>query len=154
MRLNGERVDLSRVTEKGYAHVPRQWRRGDRLQLTLPMPSERLRSDPRVEAAYGKVAVQRGPVVYCLEEADNGPFLHSVELPSSAALQPARRDDLPGGAVALKARGRAWDGKASSSELYARDGLPPATAPRDLVFIPYFAWANRQPGEMTVWVRE
>jgi uncharacterized protein len=154
MKLNGARMDLPRVTEKGYAHVPRQWRRGDRLQLVLPMPAERVRSDPRVEADFGKVAVQRGPLVYCLEEVDSGPFLHSVVLPAGAALEPVHRDDLPEGTVALRARGRAWDGKTPSSGLYWGDGRQPATTPRELVFIPYYAWANRQPGEMTVWVRE
>ncbi len=152
MKLNGARVDLSRVTEKGYAHLPRQWRRGDRLELLLPMPAERVRADPRVEAVFGKVAVQRGPLVYCLEEVDNGPFLHSVALPSGAAFQPTRRDGLPQDVVALQTRGRAWNGLNPPAGLYTRDGRPPATAPRELVFIPYYAWANRQQGEMTVWV--
>ncbi|HUJ77206.1 MAG TPA: beta-L-arabinofuranosidase domain-containing protein, partial [bacterium] len=154
MTLNGTRIDLPRALEKGYAHIPRQWRRGDMVQLTLPMPVERVRSDPRVEASFGRVAVQKGPLVYCLEEADNGPFLHSAVLPPGASFTPVKGQGLPDDVVALKARGRAWDGKAPSSPLYALDGKAPATASRELVFIPYYAWANRQPGEMTVWVRE
>jgi DUF1680 family protein len=154
MTLNGTGIDLSRAMEKGYAHVPRPWRRGDRLRLTLPMPAERMRSDPRVEASFGKVAVQKGPLVYCLEEADNGPFLHTAVLPAGARLAPVKLESLPDSVVALKTRGRAWEGKAGLSNLYAKDGKTPATVPRDLVFVPYYAWANRQPGEMTVWVRE
>ncbi len=154
LRINGSRFDLARAMEKGYAHMARRWSRGDRVQLILPMPAQRFRADPRVEADYGKVAVQRGPVVYCLEEADNGPFLHTAVLPSGARLESSRRDDLMGGMVVVKTRGRAWDGTAVSPELYRQDGRQPMPAPKDLLFIPYYAWANRQPGEMTLWVRE
>ena len=154
LRLNGSRYDLARAVEKGYAHIPRQWHRGDQVQLILRMPAQRVHPDPRVEADYGKVAVQRGPVVYCLEQADNGPFLHTASLSPGAPLECARRDDLLGETVVVKGRGRAWDGKTPSSGLYGLDGRAPGLAPKDLLFIPYYAWANRQPGEMTVWVRE
>ena len=154
MKVNGSRFDVARAREKGYAHIPRRWRRGDRVELILPMPVQRVRSDPRTEADFGKVAVQRGPVVYCLEQADNGPFLHAAVLPAGSRLSSSRRDDLLGGVVTVQGRGRTWDGAARSSELYQPDGRPPAAAARDLLFIPYYAWANREPGEMTVWVRE
>ena len=154
MKLNGSRFDVARAMEKGYAHIPRQWRRGDTVELTLPMPVQRVRADPRTEADFGKVAVQRGPVVYCLEQADNGPFLHAAVLPAGSRLSSSRRDDLLGGVVTVQGRGRRWDGAARSSGLYQPDGRPPAAAAGDLLFIPYYAWANREPGEMTVWVRE
>ena len=111
LRLNGARLDTGRERGDGYAHVLREWRAGDVLELTLPMPVERLRSDPRVEADYGKVAVQRGPVVYCLEQEDNGPWLHTVELPRGARLDAGFRPDLLGGVVVVKGRGRVWNGQ-------------------------------------------
>ncbi|HUI69533.1 MAG TPA: glycoside hydrolase family 127 protein, partial [Spirochaetia bacterium] len=154
LRLNGSAFDLRRAVEKGYAHVAREWRPGDRVELVLPMPVQRVRSDPRVAADFGKVAVQRGPVVYCLEEADNGPSLHAAVLPREARLESAYHSDMLGGMVIVKARGRAWDGAGTSNGLYQTDGRPPGTTQKDLLFIPYFAWANRQPGEMTVWVGE
>jgi len=154
LQINGSRVDLTRAVEKGYAHIAREWSRGDRVELALAMPVQRVRSDPRVAADFGKVAVQRGPLVYCLEEADNGPFLHTAALPGDMHLESAHRSDLLGGMVVVRGRGSSWDGKAPSSRLYQPDGPAPGTKQKDLLFIPYFAWANRQPGEMTVWVQE
>ncbi len=154
LRLNGAKVDLRRAMEKGYAHVPRRWSRGDQVRLTLPMPAERVHADPRVEAAYGKVAVQRGPVVYCLEEADNGPFLHTAVLPPGVRLDSTLRSDILGGVVVVTGRGRVWDGTTPPAGLYGMNGGGTPLASKDLVFIPYYAWANRLPGEMTVWVRE
>ena len=154
LRLNGVKMDIWRAMEKGYAHIPRLWRRGDRVLLSLPMPAERVYADPRVEAAHGKVAVRKGPVVYCLEEADNGPFLHTAVLPRGVHLDSTLRSDILGGVVVVSGRGRVWDGAAPPAQLYRMDGASSALVSKDLIFIPYYAWANRQPGEMTVWVRE
>ena len=142
----------------GYLRLGRRWSAGDVVELDLPMPVERLCADPRVRAAYGRVALQRGPVVYCLEEADNGAGLARILLPADAPLEPAERPDLLGGVVAIRARGVRGGGAAGPEDgsLYspAWNASRAAAAATDLLFIPYFAWANRTPGEMSVWVRE
>jgi uncharacterized protein len=141
----------------GYVHVRRTWSRGDTLGLTLPMRPERVHADPRVRADSGKVAIQRGPIVYCLEEADNGAQLSSLRLPPDSPLEAVDRPDLFGGVTAITAQavreGARREG-AGKNELYALGGAPNAGPAREVLFIPYFAWANRTPGEMAVWIRE
>jgi DUF1680 family protein len=162
LALNGKPLDAQVLRREGYAHVSRAWRKGDRLELFLPMEALRVRADRRVRADAGKVAVQRGPVVYCLEEEDNGPDLHEVTLPADAALREERRPDLLGGIVAVNAVGRSPVGdnpsgrspEAGAEALYRIGGPHAALRDRPLLFIPYSTWANRGPGEMTVWVRE
>ena len=137
----------------GYHRVRRRWQRGDRVQLDLPMTAERVFAHPLVRADYGKVAVQRGPLVYCLEEADNGAGLHTVCLPRGSPLDEVQRPEMLGGITVIRARGTTRTGQGGAT-LYP--GAAPAAASRekDLVFIPYYAWANRGPGEMRVWVRD
>ena len=151
-RLNGRTVTEARDA-RGYLRVRRTWRAGDRVELELTMTAERVSADPRVRADYGKVALQRGPLVYCLEEKDNGPGLHALSLPAAAALEATARPDMLGGVTVITARGKAGtvDGGAG---LYAAGAARPPLRDRDLLFIPYYAWANRGPGEMRVWVKE
>jgi len=142
----------------GYLRLSRRWSPDDVIELVLSLPVERVRADPRVRAAYGKVALQRGPVVYCLEEADNGTELAMVRLPPDAPLEPVERPDLLGGVVAIRARGvRGPDAEARrDGALYGTGSGTTAGVPKakDLLFIPYYSWANRTPGEMAVWIRE
>ncbi len=154
LALNGKAQDVSSAMRKGYARLRRVWRKADRLELTLPMPVERMRADPRVRADYGKVALQRGPIVYCLEETDNGPNLHMITLPPEAALSTTERPDMLGGIVAVRASGRVSSGGVPAAGLYRNGARPAATEEKQLLFIPYYSWANREPGEMTVWVQE
>jgi DUF1680 family protein len=153
LSINGSSVEAVPGSD-GYARVRRRWQKSDRLQLTLPMPATRIYADPRVRAAYGKVAIQRGPLVYCLEEVDNGPSLHAINLPSEAPLSAVQRPDFLGGIVAITAGGRSLPPGSMGDGLYGerRSGLP--SVDRPLLFIPYYAWANRSAGEMVVWVRE
>jgi DUF1680 family protein len=149
--VNGQPVDLVGSVTKGYAHLRREWRPGDRVDLRLPMPVERVEANPRVRMDCGKVALQRGPVVYCLEEADNGPELADLILPRKARFRAEFRPDLLGGTMVLrgKARRRAaagWDGA-----LYRADRS--GTQAVEIVAVPYCLWANRAPGEMMVWLR-
>ena len=80
--LNGEEVEQD--IRKGYLHITREWQEGDTLNLTLPMPVRRVYGNPLVRHVAGKVAIQRGPLVYCLEQADNGESLHNLWLPADA----------------------------------------------------------------------
>jgi DUF1680 family protein len=154
LALNGVSIDTASVMERGYARVSRSWRAGDSLELGLPMPVERIRADPRVRADYGRVALQRGPVVYCLEQADNGANLHALRLPREAELRQSRRPGLLGGVVVVQAAGTAPVIGEGQDRLYGPETRGAAVKERSLLFIPYYAWANRDPGEMTVWVGE
>jgi hypothetical protein len=142
LTLNGRAVELE--VEKGFARIDRTWRPGDIVELFLPMPVRRVRADARVRDDAGRVALQRGPLVYCAEWPDNGGRALNIVVPDDAALTSEFRPGLLGGVQAVtgkvKAVGRAADGR--SLEVHAHD----------LVAIPYFAWANRGMGEMTVWL--
>lgn len=153
LTVNGKQVDPAAGPD-GYARVRRTWKTGEQISLRLPMPVERIHADPRVRADYGKVALQRGPLVYCLEEVDNGADLFGVTLPSNAALDVVPRPDLLGGIVTIAARGKAPARREGGGGLYAAGDRAAPTTDRALVFVPYYAWANRSAGEMTVWVRE
>ena len=147
LAINGQAQPVAPVN--GYAVLRRVWRPGDQVMLTLPMPIERVRADPRVSTAAGKVALQRGPVVYCLEEPDNGADLAALSLPRTAALTARHDPALLGGCVVIEGQGvRVQPGRS----LYTV--APPQTETRPLWAIPYGLWANRGEGEMRVWIQE
>jgi DUF1680 family protein len=102
-----------------------------------------------VFAAAGQVALQRGPVVYCVEEADNGAPLAALALPRTARLEARFTPDLLGGCVVLEGSGVRT---ASAEALYST--ATPASLPVRLRAVPYALWANRGEGEMRVWLRE
>ena len=133
--------------------VGHEIRKGDAVTLDLDMPAVRIAADPRVREDAGKVAVTRGPLVYCLEECDNGKDLHLVRLPHDAAFPVQEASDLPGGVLDITAEGLRESTDWPEDRLYA-PATPRQAQPQTLAFIPYYAWANRGIGEMTVWVRE
>jgi len=151
-RLGGRSVRLAPLLRKGYARIRRRWNPGDTVELTLPMPVERVEANPAVAAAAGRVALQRGPLVYCLEEVDNGADLNDLVLPRNAKLEAKFRRDLLGGVMVVRARARRADRVAWKGALYQFAGSKPK--PSTLEAVPYCVWNNRRPGEMLVWVRE
>lgn len=153
LSVNGQELDLASVTVDGYAIIKRKWQNGDRVELDLPMEPVRVRSNPLVRANIGKVAIQNGPIVYCLEEVDNGPNLHTVVLPKDSELEVSFREDLLGGVNIITAQGEKAKVETWGSELYKANASF-EYQPAKLTFVPYYAWVNRQPGEMTVWIRE
>ena len=131
----GERVEgAEALAEKGYLVLRRRWAPGDTIELELDMPVEAVRSRPEVEANRGRVAFQRGPVVYCAEQAGNdGLRYDQFALAAHEAFAVEHRAELLGGVTVL--RGRTADGV-------------------ECELIPYYAWDNREAGFMQVWVRE
>lgn len=123
----------------GFARVRRLWSPGDSVTLELPMPVRRVVAHPEVEADAGRLALQRGPLVYAVEGIDHGGSLAGLRLPVDGRLSAAWRPDLLGGIVVVTGR----------AERVAEDG---STAGQALVAVPYFAWANRGAGEMAVWL--
>ncbi|TVR52107.1 MAG: glycoside hydrolase family 127 protein [Spirochaetaceae bacterium] len=153
LTLNGEPVDVTEGNRDGYVVLHRTWQTGDTLELDLPMPVRMLSADPRIAADYGKVAIQRGPLVYCLEQCDNGPGLHTVTLPESPEFSVTFHDAELGGVTVITARGFISTDEFVGETPYAADRRTETRKPVELKFVPYYAWANRAPGEMTVWVR-
>lgn len=151
--VNGEDVKIAAVSRKGYARITRLWRSGDRVEILLPMPIKRIHAHPAVRANAGKVAIQRGPVVYCLEEVDNGPNLPDLSLPQDAKLTLGGRDQSLGGVPVIHGVAR----RSTMTSQWEHILYSPVGPKREEVAIkaiPYFAWGNRQPGEMLVWIRE
>lgn len=154
LKLNGSAYPLNDQTVvNGYVRIEREWAAGDRVELDLEMPVQRVYSHPLVRANAGKVAVQRGPLVYCLEEADNGANLHEIVLPREAELTAVREEQLLGGVVTVRAEAEKLREEDWTNGLYSPEAAV-GTKPHTVKFIPYYAWANRGEGEMTVWVRE
>jgi DUF1680 family protein len=143
-----------KALEAGSYHEERRaWAAGDVLELNLPLRPRLLQAHPLVEEARNQVAVQRGPVVYCLESLDlpKGIAVADVVIPRGIELKPRFDGKLLGGVTVLEGKAEAVAEAAWGKQLYRE--LAPATA-RSIVLklIPYYAWGNRGPSEMTVWL--
>ena len=152
VQVNGEAAQGKMV--KGYLHLHRQWQEGDIITLNLPMPVRRVYANPLVRHAAGKVAIQRGPLVYCLEEADNGAQLHNLSLPKASAFREIQGVGVLKGKVLLQAEGVRVLTAHEDKPLYSFDNPQTAVEKQTLTFIPWFSWANRGEGEMRIWVDE
>ncbi len=139
--VNGQRVSPS--IEKGFARIERKWAKGDTIELTLAMPVRRVIAHPEVKADRGKVALQRGPIVFCLEWPDNDGKVMNLVIPDDAKLKAEYRPELLNGVVVLT--GSARVAKRTPNGNIVPAGEKPFTA------IPYYAWAHRGRGQMTVW---
>ena len=128
---------------KGYARIERAWKKGDAIELALPMPVRRIVSRPEVTTSRGRIALQRGPLVYCLEGPDNDGKVLDLVIGEDAAPAAEFRPDLLGGVVAIT-------GKARTVKRTLQGGLVP-DAERTFTAIPYYAWAHRGRAHMTVW---
>jgi DUF1680 family protein len=143
-----------RALEPGrYVEVKRTWSPGNVLELTLPMRVRLLEAHPLVEEARNQVAVQRGPVVYCLESCDlaKGVKVPDVVIPGRIELRPRFDAGLLGGVTVLEGRAEALAEAAWPDTLY-REWTPSTPRVIDLRLIPYYAWGNRGPSEMTAWM--
>lgn len=142
LRVNGEPV--SPDVGRGYARLERTWRSGDTVELDLPMPVRRVLAHEAVEDDRGRVALQRGPLVYCAEWPDNGGRALNVVVPDDASFESEFRPDLLDGVQVIR-------GGVEAIEEDSRGGDAP-TRPHGLTAVPYWAWANRGMGEMAVWL--
>lgn len=152
LRVNGQDVALAPLLQQGYAKLPRRWQTGDLIELNLTMPVERLQAHPQVRANCGRIALQRGPLIYCLEEIDNGKNLNDLVLPREEKLAVKFEPNLLGGVSVITGSAKRRSLRQWEDKLYSTD----RGASEEIFFkaIPYFAWANRAPGEMLVWMRE
>jgi DUF1680 family protein len=144
LRVNGRPVSLD--IQKGYAGISRRWKAGDVIELHLPMPVRRVLADDAVAADRGRVALQRGPIVFCAEWPDNpGGHVRNLVLPRNAVLKAVFRPELLKGIVQISGSGTAL--------ILDKDGKV-ERKPQLITAIPYYAWAHRGPGEMLVWLPE
>ena len=127
LSINGKRINVSE--EKGYA-VIKDWKSQDVIALDMDMPVEIVAADPHVKENFGKRAIQRGPLVYCMEEIDNPVYFDQIQLSPSTTFQTAFASDILNGIKTIKTNGRA----------------------QSATFIPYYAWDNRKAGKMRVWI--
>lgn len=152
----GAKVDCEGKTadvRNGYCYLTGVWQDGDTVELNFPMQVRMLSADSRVREDIGKVAFTRGPVTYCLEEADNGKDLHLILADADAAAQAQIVDgDIAGHPVKLLKIPGKRQMPCTEGGLY-QDYAAPAFEAAELTLVPYYAWANRGEGEMTVWVR-
>ena len=121
---------MNATLEQGYLAITREWRAGDTVELNLPMPVRTVRSHPQVAALRGRVAFERGPVVYCVEEEGKKTGPSEWVAPAVAEISAVVRPDLLGGVTVL------------------------ADAGAHFMAIPYYAWNNRGLAPMAVWLRE
>jgi DUF1680 family protein len=155
LKLNGQpHTPIEKV--RGYARLQRKWHSGDEIELSLPMPVQRVKAHPKVEADYGRVAITRGPLVYCLEASDNGGHVRNLLIPPDAPLSARFRADLLGGVAVVQGPALALQRAEWPETLYRPSpGAPDVTETKiEFTAVPYFANANRQLGEMVVWVAE
>lgn len=150
LKCNGRDIRSETKVEKGYAKIIRTWSDGDEIELVLPMDAQRVYAHPKVRYNGGKVALQKGPIVYCLEEADNGPVLSGITLPEDSALFARFEEDLLGGVMILTAEAAK---RGTEQERLYSTGKPSEEKIR-IKAVPYYAWNNRGLGEMSVWINE
>jgi len=159
VEVNGEALPPSEAARGQYATIRRTWQVGDTITVTLPMPAVRMVSHPRVSGNAGRVALRRGPLLYCVEAADHPVGdVRDFVLPDDSPIVPAFRPDLLDGVEVLTADAElesaapGWDGALYRPlDSLARDRAGRSSV--TLTAIPYYAWANRGSGPMTVWLR-
>jgi DUF1680 family protein len=137
VKINGKQIDQPLLV-KGYAVIDRSWEKGDFVELSLPMEVKYVTGNSKIEDAREKVVITRGPLVYCLEEADNPAYFAENNEPYllPKGFEAKYHKELLGGVVTLKGH---------AALLKAEDQI-------DITAIPYYAWSNRGQGQMKVWL--
>ena len=154
--VNGQPTDAD-VVPGTYAEVRRVWRMGDVVELDLPMDTRRIVAHPHVQSAAGRVALTRGPLVYCAEGVDHPDVdVSDIEIPANTTFRPEQSPDLLSGIVTLTADVIAAEPTAWGAQLYRTSDQVSALQRRAtrLRAVPYYAWANRAAGPMQIWLRD
>lgn len=151
LQINGKNINLTEIMENGYAKIKRSWQ-NDRVKLILKMPVEKIYANPKVREDIDRVVLQRGPIVYALEEVDNGKNLPALHLADEAEFKAEYNKDLLGGVTVIKGSAYKLDENSFGEELYRTQ--PAKFNKVDIQAVPYYAWDNRESGEMLVWLNQ
>jgi DUF1680 family protein len=144
LKLNGLIVETLEMVH-GYVRLRREWKSGDVVELAMDMPVRRVKAHPEVRADAGRVALMRGPIVYCLEGVDNSGNVRNLFVPPQTQFTTEHRNDLLGGVTVVR-------GPVLGLYRTEDGGVEQKTA--ELVAVPYYVNANREPAEMLVWLPE
>jgi DUF1680 family protein len=148
-QVKGEKISPHIVN--GYAEIRRTWSNGDTVEMTLPMDIQRLEANPQVLYDHGKIALRRGPLIYCLEQADQEAPVDQIILPLGAQLASQYAPELLGGITVIKGQGLLRPLDDWKDVLY-RPLQPAHTKPVTVTAVPYCIWGNRGLGKMAVWL--
>ncbi|WP_170971168.1 glycoside hydrolase family 127 protein [Ilyomonas limi] len=141
--VNGKKIDY--ITDKGYAVIDRTWKKGDKITIDFPMEVEKVTTIDSVKADKGRFALQRGPIVYCLEGADQqDSTVQSIVIDTNAVINAVYKPDMLNGITTLTTQGYI-----ATREPKSDNAL---TAKHTITAIPYYSWNNRGSGEMEVWI--
>jgi DUF1680 family protein len=140
IKVNGTVVEYT-ITN-GYATIKRTWKKNDKVEVNLPMEVRRVVANEKLKEDIGKVALQRGPLMYCAEWKDNNGKAGNIIMPGSAAFTTEFKPELLNGVMVLKS---------DVPAVVINSGENIATVKQPFMAIPYYSWANRGKGEMTVW---
>jgi DUF1680 family protein len=144
VKINGNAVEYT--VDKGYAVLNRTWKKGDKIEVMLPMEIRKVVANNNIKNDINKVALQRGPIMYCGEWKDNDGRVSNIILPEASSFTSEYNAALLNGVTVLKASVPAVD--------ISNDGLNVTTRSQSFTAIPYYAWANRGKGEMMIWFPE
>ena len=151
VKVNRESVSASDA-DAGFVQVNRKWESGDTVTVTFQLPIMRLAAHPNVRATAGQIALQRGPIVYCLEGVDHDRPLHQLALPLASELKAVHNPDLLDGVTVLQGEAAAPALSEWADTLY--QDVDDTTAVRTRIqAIPYYGWGHRDPGEMRIWMQ-
>jgi DUF1680 family protein len=148
--INGESAEGEIV--KGYYKLQRKWESGDKIDVSFDVRPRIVYANPLVRANSGKIAIVRGPEVYCFEEVDNGENLSAVYLSADTELSEEWKSDLLGGTMIVRCNGKKFVTDNSGASFSSTE--KPRFENITLIALPYGSWANRKPGEMIVWIHE
>jgi DUF1680 family protein len=144
IKLNGKPVDYQ--MHNGYAVISKKWKKGDKVEMNLPMDVQRVIANDKLPEDDGKVALQRGPIMYCAEWKDNAGKAANIIVPKTTTFTSEYKADLLNGVTVLKAEVKSVNIDVTAQTV--------STENKTMTAIPYYSWANRGKGEMTVWFPE
>ncbi|MEZ0537723.1 glycoside hydrolase family 127 protein [Caldicellulosiruptoraceae bacterium PP1] len=147
--LNGTPV-FAKINENGYIAIEREWNDADEVKLEIITEIKKIRSNPNVRENIGKIAVTKGPIVFCAEEVDNGKNLNQIFIDENASISLKFDKEILDGVFVVEMNGYKIDSEKWGDEPYKEEAYK--LIPHKIKLIPYYAWANRGIGEMSVWL--
>jgi DUF1680 family protein len=141
IKINGQPTTFT--VKNGYAVLSRTWKKGDVVEVNLPMEVRRVVANEKIKDDNGKIALQRGPIIYCAEWVDNNGKASNIIIPGNAVMTTEYKTDLLNGVMVIKSE--------VPAVLINKETNNVSTEKKTMTAIPYYAWAHRGKGEMMIW---